>query len=578
MRLRYLLVLYLAFFISLVAAMCAGSASAFVPAIATDDKSGEHVGRLVLASIKIIQGDGDIYTVTTPTVGLTTQTSASTAIKYAFLKSGRDLRECDVLVKIDKRYVPNYVDGPSGGVAFSILTYAALNNLTIPTDVTFTGGVDEKGNVINVGGIYEKAKLAVQNNIRYFLLPVNGPKERILLKQLENKYNIKFFEIEKIDEAIDFVFYNKPIKEKNFELTKKKLPDLAQRNESGVEKFETIATSMIELENSTINTLPQTTSEFKQLKEFFTASLRDQKILLDKGYLFTAANDAFLNYIDAATFAALNDIEHLDLMKKKKEIDECLNSLEDFNKTDENFEYLVGADIRKSWALTKLNEINISKNYFVEEKYATFNNLMYADAWCHVSKMLREAANNSGEAINESIFKELAETKLNEAESLNLTDDLNFHLSATKLLFENGKYGGAIYDSVFIIKTAEATNDLAVFSQQDLDSAIEKLRNANRSSLWAKLYQAHGEFLLQEDNSNKALAYKVLKFAEGLDEVTKEMKDLIKSNKGNASNSQEEKKGGVGALNPVLCLSAVILIVILLTLPIYYFIQRKNKK
>ncbi len=150
----------------------------------------------------------------------------------------------------------------------------------------------------------------------------------MLLNQLKKQYGVEVVEIENVDEAINFIFYNATIKKKEFKLEENMLPpSLFEYNASGLEKFKRIAAAMIELENTTVSSLPETTQEFQELKKFLANSIKNQHTLLAKGYLFTAANDAFLNYIDASSFAFVDDIETLKLAKKKNQIIACLNSL-----------------------------------------------------------------------------------------------------------------------------------------------------------------------------------------------------------------------------------------------------------
>lgn len=577
-------VLYLFLFIQPISSVCSGFASSAVPAVVTDD-AGES-GYLIPVSLTLIAGHGKIYIPTKPVIGLSTQSSVETAVKYAFLESNRSLNECDVLVKIEGKGITGHVEGPSAGAAFSLLTYAALNNLTFPADVTMTGAVDEDGRVLRVGGLYEKLKMAANNGIKYFLSPINTLSEKVLLKKLENQYGVTVLEVKRVNEAIGFVFYDEPIENKGLNFEEKELPALEDYNVSGLEFFRQVATKMIKLENETINSLPQSIDEFKELEKFFSKSVEKQVTLLSKGYLFTAANDAFLNYIDSSSVSVLDDIVDLDLKDKKKEIMDCINKLEEFDKTQANFELLAGADIRKAWALTKIEGANLTGNKLADEKYFEYNELMYADAWCHVSDALRETAidvekTNKSSIIDEGIFKELAQDKLQEVEKLNVSnEDLLFHLSSSKYLFDRNRYAASIYDSIFVIENTRATKELTELTPVQVNAEVDKLSKNTHSSIWGRLYSAHAYFLAQNaEVTNNFTAYKLFKFANGLEDVTLKMKILLANETVKENQSSGSTKIDFDASsNFFLCGAALILAFVLVVVSYYLSQPRSTKK
>ncbi len=528
------LILFIAFYLPLLinsgTAECLGYAGSVVPAIVSDETGLQTTGKLIDVSLNLVNGDGTVYLQTHPPTGTSTQKSATDAVTYAFSRSNKYIDECNVLIKIEGKGLTGYVEGPSAGVAFSVLVYAAINNFTIPNDVTFTGSIDKDGNVKKVGGLYEKSKMAGRKGIKYFIIPVEDIHEILLLKPLEKQYGMQILQIENVDEAIDFIFYNTTIEKKEFKAEVKVLPTLTVHDtfdNGDLTKFKEIALAMIELESKRVYSLSESLNETKELKKFFLQEIENQKVLLEKGYIFTAANGAFLNYIYATSLGILENVENLDLYKEKERVIACVNALKNYKKTFNNFEWLAGADIRKEWALTKISNTNVDEPLLADEKYFVFNELMYADAWCHVSNELRNMIDEKGKEIDESSLKELAKDKLEEAQSLTIYDnDLKFHLQAAKNLFDKELYAGAVYDSVFIITSVHAIDYIKTHSSNQINDEIEEMKGKNRSSLWGKLYQGHGVFLAQQKGTEN-VAYKIFKFAEGLDEATEEIKKRL---------------------------------------------------
>lgn len=568
-----LLVLCISFFGTVVyAEECSGSASTFIPAIVSNEY-GIETGKLVIVDLKLIPGDGTIYVPTHPTVGVSTQISFNDAVNYAFYKSNKKIDECDVLVKMNHGDIGGYVEGPSGGVAFSVLTYAALNNLTLPSDMVFTGAVDMFGNVLQVGGVYEKMKMAAERGMNHFVSPVNSIQELILTEKIQQEYGIEIFEIERVDEAINFAFYDIAPAKKELRLETKNLSYLVQYNYSGMEDFVDVAKEMIETENQSIDRLPDSIWEYKELKKYYENAITNQKTILEKGYLFSAANDAFLNYIDIESLAVLDRIETINMDEKKKEIASCMATLQDKPKTAGNFEWLVGADIRRGWASIKLQQINSTNYGIADEKYNTYRELMYADAWCTVSSSLRKHASNEGGIIDEKAFKTLAKETLETANALNGTDsDLEFHLKNANALFNEGKYGATIYEAVFVIKTAKAMKELKEMDPKELNAKLNKLQKEHREYFWGKIYHSQGVFVMQGKDSNNATAYRVFKLAEGLDDATKEMEKIAL----NPTEQIEDKEETCASQNTAIMILTGLLIVSAVLL-LYYTVKGTGK-
>jgi len=500
------------------AASCNGSASIAVPAV-VGDGSG-----LVIISIRIIPGSGEVFLSTFPQTGTSTQESLDDAAQYAFKKYGE--RNCDAVVSINTSGSAGYVDGPSAGAAFTVLTYGALEGLEPREDAIITGTVEPNGEVGPVGGMYEKALAAVSSGAKYFVVPQRTFFDVLLLRNLASSYGLHVVEITSVDEAIDFMLHNKSITSQPFERKPEPVPDLDSYDTSGIEPFGDIAARMIAIEKQVVDNLPETDNESASIKSYFRSSIERQQAIREKGYFFTAANDAFLDYIQVSTISAIL-IESPDLDTKKKDVLDCLESLPEVNKTDGNFEWVVGSDLRKVWAINRLNITDTAKPKLQEEKYLVYNELMYSDAWCSVSKVLSENAQPSGQKINESAWQSLAESKIHEAEQSQVSDaDLKERLLSAKTSFENGKYGASIFDSTYVIEMSNASKETVGMSPEELEGQIQLMLNEKRNSLWGKVYQAHGAFLSSKNVSEFGSAFRILRYARAIDGTTAAMSKI----------------------------------------------------
>jgi predicted S18 family serine protease len=250
------------------------------------------------------------------------------------------------------------------------------------------------------------------------------------------------------------------------------------------------------------------------VKEFFENELARQNAILESGYLFTAANEAFLDYIDLSTIVAM-EAGDADLDDKVGEINGCFAGITRPEMTDTNFEWVVGADLRQNWAEDKL-EATETENLLEEEKYVAYNELMYAQAWCEVAKGLVEAADTEGEVINEGIWKKIAEQKISDAKEMPVLDsELEDRLDIAEKAYNDGKYGAAIYDAAFVIAQ----------SQQVPDEPDLSIVNESRTSLWGQVYQAHAVYFYFQNQTSAA--YTTALLAKELDEATADMRDAI---------------------------------------------------
>lgn len=541
-------IIFFFFLIPILIFACEGQASILVPAVVGDGSS------LVNLSVRLIPGTTEVFVSTYPQTGTSTQISVEDAAIYAFSKA--ELQDCDAIVKIDTGNFAGFVDGPSAGAALAVLTYSAAVDEKVRSDAIITGSVDVFGNVGSVGGIYEKAMAAAANDVDYFIIPEGSYLELLLLKNAKQGLGIEILEATNADELIDFMLYNKSLPKASFERVSQEMPNLSVIDSSGIADFRNVTKQMIDAANKTVEKLPQADSESLAMKKFFRKEMEKQGVFVEKGYLFTAANNAFLDYIELSTILAIYS-KKADLSDKEESIGNCLDSLPARKKTNENYEWLVGSDLRHSWALFRLNSTDIEAPELLEEKFIVYNDLMYADAWCIVSDSLNSNAVSSGQEIDESAWKELAEQKIKEASAIENMDPANEeHIYSAEISYNQGKYGAAIYDSVYVISMERADLEMLNMTMDELKNQTDVLLKENRTSLWGVVYQGHGAYLAQVNSTGSA--YAIITYARALDAVTQEMGDLAKP---------VEKKMEFGSSET---LGAILIIFLITTLLLFY--------
>ncbi|MHC1611436.1 MAG: S16 family serine protease [Candidatus Methanospirareceae archaeon] len=128
-------------------------------------------GTMMQVSVDIRPGYGRVLVETKPLMGVIFQDAANTAVLVAEDYTGCDLSGSDVIFSVEAPSEVSEVDGPSAGALMTTLIIAALENITLPNDVTMTGTIGKDGHVGEIGGVIYKAKAAKEDGKRIFILP-----------------------------------------------------------------------------------------------------------------------------------------------------------------------------------------------------------------------------------------------------------------------------------------------------------------------------------------------------------------------------------------------------------------------
>ncbi len=159
------------------------------------------------ACIRIINGSGKVYLLTSPLVEIDTQATALIAKNVACKFLGYDCSNLDFLYEIRSDYP--HIGGPSGSAALALLTVSALLDKPVSKEVSITGMILPDGVIGPVGGIYYKADAARKKGIKIFMIPKGErlvPYEEVKRSQIGPVYQ-EIREIKTID-IIDYAREN----------------------------------------------------------------------------------------------------------------------------------------------------------------------------------------------------------------------------------------------------------------------------------------------------------------------------------------------------------------------------------
>ena len=96
-------------------------------------------------------------------------------------------------------------DGPSAGISMAMAIISTASNRPARSDVAMTGEITLRGNVLAIGGLQEKLLAAQRSGIKTVLIPEENEKD-LSEVPAKVKEGLKIFCIEKIDQAVPYVF------------------------------------------------------------------------------------------------------------------------------------------------------------------------------------------------------------------------------------------------------------------------------------------------------------------------------------------------------------------------------------
>ena len=95
-------------------------------------------------------------------------------------------------------------DGPSAGIAMSLVIASILTNRKVPSDLAMTGEVTLTGKVLPIGGLKEKLIAAHKAKMKRVLIPLKNFQRDLKEIPDEVKDNIEIIPVSKIDEVIEY--------------------------------------------------------------------------------------------------------------------------------------------------------------------------------------------------------------------------------------------------------------------------------------------------------------------------------------------------------------------------------------
>ncbi|MDE1824101.1 MAG: hypothetical protein KGI00_04885 [Candidatus Micrarchaeota archaeon] len=503
----------------------------------------QSIGELTGISLNVTPGTGSVVVNGASSVGSDTRISAETAATYASAYLGIDERNYNFTYTINASGIN--VSGPSAGLAFTLLAVYGLQGKQLPSNFSVTGTIEADGAVGLVGGVYDKATAVKKGNLGYLIVPFanNGSIEYLIYYMAQQQLAIPIEQAGNVTQALNYVSGNTPITHLQYSILRNysvaSLPTVNSTcNGCNLSAFWAVTDYTLNFtaqqaaslyQNKTPNAFIRTGSN---LQSQLLTQLDQYRAIASKGYLYTAADLAFLDYIKSFVFANSYNITGSKAVSTISSVSLYCSSLTPPAITQQNYEYVMGGELRQSWANITLHDLNNTVNSSSDSDAAieAIYSVAPAYAWCKAAnEMYSVAASLNG--TNVSISPSLKRQAYAALSNMSSSDTL--YSRAAKQLYANGYYGAALYSAVYA-NVFSGSQPTIAFNASTVNSINSSISNETAYSVgvWPYQFALQSSFYLKqamfssnsnERNSDMRSSYSSLMLSQGISAANNKM-------------------------------------------------------
>ena len=487
-----------------------GTSYVHVPAVI----SSENSGTLTVFNLTITNGGTGAVKINGPLyVGNDTLYSARTAVNYASSYLGVNESMYNFTYTISD--IGTNVSGPSAGLAFTLLAISAFQHRQLENNFTLTGTISSNGAVGPVGGVYDKASTAKANGMRFIIVPASpmfaGSSFTLygyIYYIINKSIGIPVVEVSNVSQAIPYAY----AKSMPQPLGVPQLPmyDTNGLNSSNITctncssaYFNQIVQMMFNSTQSEINNLP---NSYSGIKNVMAGALENYTAILNKGYTYTSADQAFLIYINAFMLANHNDSNATSAYSTINNISSYCNSLSPPQMTSANYELVIGGEVRQTWANQTINATLAAFNSSgdSDQLLASVSQAAPAMGWCIAANDMYKAAyimNNGTDVATSSALLSEAQHALSVDKSIGT----NQYTQAAQQDFNKGMYAASLYNSAYASAFAPGKGlqyNTSQPTQQISNTIAQYFANAT-SGLWPTQFALSAKFYLYQAGESK---------------------------------------------------------------------------
>ncbi len=471
------------------------------PAVILQNNSGI----LTTFKLNVTKGNGNVLVIGVPSVANSTIDSAYTAVEYA--SNYTLLNESNYNFTYTILDHNTSVSGSSAGAAMTILAISVLSNKTLTSNFTMTGTISLKGIIGPIGGVYDKA-LAAHNQHMNFILVPKVPKnsnENKLYFLIQTAFNIPLIQVINISEASIYAFS----KSSNTLLLANKTNynfytdyNISSLNISNINCINNCNTTLYkQFINFTFNLTQNEIIELNHLNNFHNISqqlnkvLNQSKQISSKGYLYTGADFAFIDYLNAFYFthAYITKKSGLNILKSIQ--NNCKFAIAP-KLTFNNYDFVLNGELRQLWGqysikqeIKNYNLTSIDTDYILNSLY----NGAEANAWCAAANFIYSKQNNTNNSfVSISNLSHIANQSI-----LNASSYPGMYLTTAQQAYNSKNYALAILDAGYAYAIGISINKFDL-NASSLNNITISMLNRSFSGSFATNFANQAQFYLQE--------------------------------------------------------------------------------
>jgi hypothetical protein len=499
--------------------------------------SSDHLGNLVNINITLTNGTGRVYFSNPPYVGVSYQESFKNAL--VFVDSNYNLSDnYDFLIAFSDPSTSS-VEGYSGGVATAVILKSLYENKSIDESIIVTGEINSLGDIFPVGGVPEKLVASYFNNKSMLLIPSSIPlNEKIIAAKVSNEFDFHVYEYDDFLAVYDVYTENNLDEINNITLSEENFSNVFNLNE--VEKnvfFNEIVSDMFHLYNKELIYIMHVYPDFMP---YFESIYDGSNELCGRGgYTYSAGNELFLALESASLLTSSYNDEEFEI--KLNEINSCLEETEENLENYEGpLEYFIASEVRYVKAKDTIDSyINESDNPSI--RFYAPSILTRSDLWCRSA--LEMSKNSEYYDYDKQKLIEFIELKL-----IKYSGNISSHLTDARKFYSEGYYGASL-------------NEIITYEGKSYN--CEKLEfNYD----WSKMMYNHALYLNSSSRYGNNSYDEISNFACAYERNLKEYNAL-----------DFEYEPDVEVIYDQFYVLCVILILILFTLSILYYVLKRGK-
>lgn len=476
-----------------------GTATIKAPAVILTNNTGS----ITIINVTVTSpGIGNIVVLGPRSVGLNTQQSAQTAAQYAAAYLNISLSNYNFTYYIASP--GGNVSGPSAGAAMTLLAISAISHRPLRNDFTITGTIGSDGSIGPIGGVYDKVGAATQNSLKLVLVPrvPTGSIQNLLYVAAQANYGIPVVQVSNISNAAYFAFNGKisggnnmtsfPFYT-NYRINNIPPSNMTCSNQCNTAVFNALVNATLNFTNSQISILSASAS-FNNVTAQLRQSVAQDTAIMQKGYYYTAANFAFLNYINAY-YLNSRSISSGSALVTINNVKNLCQALVPPPLTTSNYDYVIGAELRQTWGnytissvLSGFNVSAINTDTLLNSMYSTAQ----ASGWCRAAAFVYGAENDTSNTplVASQALQGIALNRINRAAQTSP----GIYLTTAQQAYKQANYPLAIFDADYAFAIANASTKFSGLSTTQLDSLAVALAKNSTYGAWATEFSKQAIF------------------------------------------------------------------------------------